>query len=199
MQAWAVAALEGGELWVGALPPDVALSLPEGWRVLGATRQGEDPAFAMESVWLELPPLAPDEAGRQVMRLLARAGWREPLGDRLVRRLVGLFGARPPGFLPLGFMPPEDSPVLPLGGDCLVPGAYLAHLTLQTERTPEAVRALFGAQLKDQGWCCGPARGSSHPWRKCAGRCSVSPPRPAGRRFPWTGHWDGSCSRASDG
>ncbi len=227
LPAWALATLEGGELWVGELPPDVSLALPQDWQVLGAIRQGASSAFMMESVWLELPPWPADQAGRQVLHVLSRAGWREPLGERLMRRITTLFGAQAPGFLPPGFVPPEGSPllstialcrregehmaqaeislfrrqegnlvavirfyrpagmvscdalpwlpslpwpplpfvvkvptlippaempVLDMGGDSLIPGTYLAHLTLQTEQSPEAVRRHFDAQLQNAHW-----------------------------------------------
>ncbi len=132
LRAWAITALEDGEAWVGRLPPDETLALPASWQVLGAVRQDRGPALQVDTVWLALPPQSPEEAGRQLLRGLRRAGWYEPLGARLLRRWASLAAPPAPGFLP-----PEEALGSPTVSLCRREGARMAQAEVRLFRAPD--------------------------------------------------------------
>ena len=92
LAAWVLAATPpDGEIWVQALPADTPLEAPPGWQILGASRVTTSATAIDEQIWLKAPAKStPEQAGRQLLRALQRAGWEEPGEERLNRRLATL-------------------------------------------------------------------------------------------------------------
>ena len=91
LTAWVAANTPpGSEVWVGTTPPDAAVEVLRGWRVIGAIRMPGPLGMTEERLWLEVPGNSPAQAGKHILQALQRAGWVEPGKERLDRRLNNL-------------------------------------------------------------------------------------------------------------
>ena len=83
------------EVWLGRLPPEISVALPEQARVVGGVKQMY-PRFTNVRAWFRLP--ADQDALDSLMRALRRSGWREPVVARLIYRFaLGPGMGKPPG------------------------------------------------------------------------------------------------------